>query len=80
MLTVAIAKCNLYRHNEMPLKMAHAWYTLPSKDLSDNAFGPDGADAIRALLTSPVAYTLQTLKFQNNGLGLGGVVCLFITR
>ena len=43
-------------------------------DLSDNAFGPDGAEAIRSLLTSPVAYTIQTLKFQNNGLGGGGVV------
>ena len=31
-------------------------------DLSDNAFGPDGAEAIRSLLTSPVAYTIQTLR------------------
>ena len=47
---------------------------LVELDLSDNAFGPDGAEAIRSLLTSPVAYTIQTLKFQNNGLGGGGVV------
>lgn len=47
---------------------------LVELDLSDNAFGPDGAEAIRSLLTSPVAYTIQTLKFQNNGLGGGGVI------
>ncbi|UMM25533.1 hypothetical protein L5515_005319 [Caenorhabditis briggsae] len=41
-------------------------------DLSDNAFGPIGADAIKELLESPSAYTLETLKLNNNGLGIGG--------
>ena len=54
--------------------MITAGTQLVELDLSDNAFGPDGAEAIRGLLTSPVAYTIKTLKFQNNGLGGGGVV------
>lgn len=41
-------------------------------DLSDNAFGPDGVKAIDKLLRSKACYTLQTLKLNNNGLGIGG--------
>lgn len=45
---------------------------LNELDLSDNAFGPDGVKAIKKLLTSPVCYSLQVLKLNNNGLGIGG--------
>ena len=41
-------------------------------DLSDNAFGPDGVKAIDKLLRNRACYTLQTLKLNNNGLGIGG--------
>jgi len=41
-------------------------------DLSDNAFGPDGVKAIDKLLRSKACYTLQILKLNNNGLGIGG--------
>ena len=40
---------------------------LVELDLSDNAFGPIGIDAVAALLESPSAYTLQELKFNNQG-------------
>ncbi|KJH48197.1 leucine Rich repeat-containing domain protein [Dictyocaulus viviparus] len=39
-------------------------------DLSDNAFGPIGAEG--EFLMSPSAYSLQVLKLNNNGLGAGG--------
>jgi len=45
---------------------------LVELDLSDNAFGPIGIDAVAALLESPSAYTLQQLKFNNQGMGIGG--------
>jgi len=45
---------------------------LVELDLSDNAFGPIGIDAVAALLESPSAYTLQELKFNNQGMGIGG--------
>ncbi|XP_019646816.1 PREDICTED: ran GTPase-activating protein 1-like isoform X1 [Branchiostoma belcheri] len=45
---------------------------LVELDLSDNAFGPDGVAACRVLLTSKAVYTLEVLKLNNNGLGVGG--------
>ncbi|XP_026690179.2 ran GTPase-activating protein 1-like [Ciona intestinalis] len=47
---------------------------LVELDLSDNAFGPDCAKACVELLKSPSAFTLQILKFNNNGLGGGGII------
>uniref|UniRef100_A0A8D2LQ55 Ran GTPase-activating protein 1 n=1 Tax=Varanus komodoensis TaxID=61221 RepID=A0A8D2LQ55_VARKO len=41
-------------------------------DLSDNAFGPDGVRAFEALLKSPTCFTLQELKLNNCGMGIGG--------
>ncbi|XP_076802519.1 ran GTPase-activating protein 1-like [Clavelina lepadiformis] len=43
-------------------------------DLSDNAFGPDGVKACIELLKSRCAYTIQELRFNNNGLGGGGII------
>ncbi|VDK46484.1 unnamed protein product, partial [Cylicostephanus goldi] len=43
-------------------------------DLSDNAFGPIGAEGIQEFLVSPAAYSLEVLKLNNNGLGAGGKV------
>ncbi|WKY02698.1 hypothetical protein Q1695_016173 [Nippostrongylus brasiliensis] len=43
-------------------------------DLSDNAFGPIGAEGIQEFLTSPAAFSLEVLKLNNNGLGGGGKV------
>ncbi|XP_019856319.1 PREDICTED: ran GTPase-activating protein 1-like [Amphimedon queenslandica] len=45
---------------------------LVELDLSDNAFGPAGVEGVSTLLTSEVCYTLKILKFNNNGLGIGG--------
>nr|CAB3265428.1 ran GTPase-activating protein 1-like [Phallusia mammillata] len=47
---------------------------LVELDLSDNAFGPDCAKACVPLLKSPACYTLQELRFNNNGLGGGGII------
>ncbi|XP_035825246.1 ran GTPase-activating protein 1 [Aplysia californica] len=41
-------------------------------DLSDNAFGPNGVVGLVDLLKSPSCYSLQELKLNNNGLGIGG--------
>ncbi|KAK0152009.1 Ran GTPase-activating protein 1 [Merluccius polli] len=41
-------------------------------DLSDNAFGPDGVKAIERLLKSTSCHTLQELKLNNCGMGIGG--------
>ncbi|XP_061604519.1 ran GTPase-activating protein 1a isoform X2 [Phyllopteryx taeniolatus] len=41
-------------------------------DLSDNAFGPDGVKGIEQLLKSPACYTLQELRLNNCGMGIGG--------
>jgi len=49
---------------------------LVELDLSDNAFGPAGVEAVTALLTSPSGYSLKVLKFNNNGLGIGGAKIL----
>nr|XP_061790152.1 ran GTPase-activating protein 1-like [Nerophis lumbriciformis] len=41
-------------------------------DLSDNAFGPDGVKGIENLLKSSACYTLQELRLNNCGMGIGG--------
>uniref|UniRef100_A0A8C6SZ34 Ran GTPase-activating protein 1 n=1 Tax=Neogobius melanostomus TaxID=47308 RepID=A0A8C6SZ34_9GOBI len=41
-------------------------------DLSDNAFGPDGVKGIEKLLKSSASYTLQELRLNNCGMGIGG--------
>lgn len=41
-------------------------------DLSDNAFGPDGVKGIEKLLRSKACYTLQELRLNNCGMGVGG--------
>lgn len=45
---------------------------LSELDLSDNAFGPTGVEGVKTLLVSQVCYSLKILKFNNNGLGIGG--------
>ena len=50
---------------------------LTELDLCDNAFGPDGMKSVTKLLTSLSCFSLKVLKFNNNGLGIGGgQVCL----
>uniref|UniRef100_H3CHN7 Ran GTPase-activating protein 1 n=1 Tax=Tetraodon nigroviridis TaxID=99883 RepID=H3CHN7_TETNG len=41
-------------------------------DLSDNAFGPDGVKGIEKLLKSSACFTLQELRLNNCGMGIGG--------
>lgn len=41
-------------------------------DLSDNAFGPDGVKGIEKLLKSVTCFTLQELRLNNCGMGIGG--------
>lgn len=45
---------------------------LVELDLSDNAFGPDGVRGFEALLKSPACFSLQELKLNNCGMGIGG--------
>ncbi|XP_029446099.1 ran GTPase-activating protein 1 [Rhinatrema bivittatum] len=45
---------------------------LQELDLSDNAFGPDGVRGFEALLKSSACYTLQELRLNNCGMGIGG--------
>ena len=45
---------------------------LVELDLSDNAFGPRGIEGLVDLLKSPSCYSLQVLRLNNNGLGIGG--------
>ena len=45
---------------------------LVELDLSDNAFGPRGIEGVVDLLKSPSCYSLQVLRLNNNGLGIGG--------
>lgn len=45
---------------------------LVELDLSDNAFGPVGIQAIYQLLTSPSCHTLRVLKLNNTGIGVSG--------
>lgn len=53
-------------------------------DLSDNAFGPDGVKGIEKLLKSTACYTLQELRLNNCGMGIGGgkvrLCCLIKTQ
>ncbi|XP_057201224.1 ran GTPase-activating protein 1a isoform X1 [Triplophysa rosa] len=41
-------------------------------DLSDNAFGPDGVKGIELLLKSSACHSLQELRLNNCGMGIGG--------
>ncbi|KAF5905995.1 ran GTPase-activating protein 1-like [Clarias magur] len=41
-------------------------------DLSDNAFGPDGVKGIETLLKSSACHSLQELRLNNCGMGIGG--------
>ncbi|XP_078093734.1 ran GTPase-activating protein 1b isoform X2 [Mustelus asterias] len=52
--------------------LMHAGAQLTQLDLSDNAFGPDGVRSIETLLKSKVCYTLQELRLNNCGMGIGG--------
>lgn len=45
---------------------------LTELDLSDNAFGPIGVQALAAFLQSEVCFGLRELRLNNNGLGIGG--------
>lgn len=45
---------------------------LVELDLSDNALGPNGILGVMDLLRSPSCFTLKVLKFNNDGLGIGG--------
>ncbi|XP_075039099.1 ran GTPase-activating protein 1 [Mixophyes fleayi] len=45
---------------------------LTELDLSDNAFGPDGVRGVEALIKSSTCFTLQELKLNNCGMGIGG--------
>ena len=45
---------------------------LVELDLSDNALGPNGIVGVMDLLRSPSCFTLKVLKFNNDGLGIGG--------
>ena len=45
---------------------------LVELDLSDNAFGPNGLVGVVELLKSPACFELKVIKFNNNGLGIGG--------
>ncbi|XP_065835094.1 ran GTPase-activating protein 1-like [Oscarella lobularis] len=58
--------------NHLGGAMIRSGCRLVELDLSDNAFGPDGVRACLDLLASSAAYSLQILKFNNNGLGIGG--------
>uniref|UniRef100_A0A1E1X9W8 Putative ran gtpase-activating protein n=1 Tax=Amblyomma aureolatum TaxID=187763 RepID=A0A1E1X9W8_9ACAR len=49
---------------------------LTELDLSDNAFGPVGAEALVVLLSSPCCFQLEVLQLNNNGLGTGGAALL----
>ncbi|KAK3099147.1 hypothetical protein FSP39_000136 [Pinctada imbricata] len=52
--------------------MIQAGVGLVELDLSDNAFGPNGVVGLVDFIKSPSCYTLQELRLNNNGLGIGG--------
>ncbi|CAJ0955496.1 unnamed protein product, partial [Mesorhabditis belari] len=52
--------------------MIYANASITELDLSDNAFGPIGAESIKDFLESRSAYSLKVLKLNNCGLGSGG--------
>ena len=41
-------------------------------NLSDNAFGPIGVEGLSTFLTSSACYTLEELRLNNCGMGIGG--------
>ncbi|ROT80000.1 hypothetical protein C7M84_001272 [Penaeus vannamei] len=45
---------------------------LKELDLSDNALGPVGVEGMVDFMSSPVCYSLQELRLNNNGLGIKG--------
>ncbi|KAK7067623.1 Ran GTPase-activating protein 1, partial [Halocaridina rubra] len=45
---------------------------LRELDLSDNALGPVGVEGMLDFMCSPVCYSLQELRLNNNGLGITG--------
>ncbi|KAK6976411.1 ran GTPase-activating protein 1-like isoform X1 [Biomphalaria glabrata] len=64
---------------EIPIALKHlgaaiigAKCRLVEIDLSDNAFGPNGVVGLIDLLKSESCYSLQELRLNNNGLGIGG--------
>ncbi|KAK7097883.1 hypothetical protein V1264_004794 [Littorina saxatilis] len=64
---------------EIPAALKHLGAAIMSAgchlvelDLSDNAFGPRGIVGLVDILKSPSCYSLQELKLNNNGLGIGG--------
>ena len=63
---------SLLLQNSLGDALIEAGAKLKELDLSDNAFGPDGVKAIKKLLMSPVCYSLEILRLNNNGLGIGG--------
>ena len=52
------------------LELAQA--RLVELDLSDNALGPVGVEALTAFLSSPSSFSLQELRLNNTGCGLTG--------
>ena len=41
-------------------------------NLSDNAFGPIGVGGLQKFLSSSACYTLEELRLNNCGMGIGG--------
>jgi Ran GTPase-activating protein 1 len=41
-------------------------------NLSDNAFGPIGVGGLKTFLSSSACYTLEELRLNNCGMGIGG--------
>lgn len=58
--------------NSLGEALVMAGAQLKVLDLSDNAFGPDGVKGIEKLLKSTACHTLQELKLNNCGMGIGG--------
>ncbi|XP_041719281.1 ran GTPase-activating protein 1-like isoform X1 [Coregonus clupeaformis] len=58
--------------NSLGAALMTAGARLTLLDLSDNAFGPDGVKGIEKLLKSTACHTLQELRLNNCGMGIGG--------
>ncbi|XP_064844164.1 ran GTPase-activating protein 1-like isoform X2 [Oncorhynchus masou masou] len=58
--------------NSLGAALMTAGARLSVLDLSDNAFGPDGVKGIEKLLKSTACHTLQELRLNNCGMGIGG--------
>ncbi|KAL7883543.1 hypothetical protein SRHO_G00012010 [Serrasalmus rhombeus] len=58
--------------NSLGAALITAGAQLKVLDLSDNAFGPDGVKGIEKLLKSTACHTLQELRLNNCGMGIGG--------